>query len=136
MTLRQLVKFVLTYRGTSVFVGMDEDEIGSEIYLASKEERLAYHEEEGRITGLMILDIDRANKILFVRRNLNITPAAIMAMCSMFLEYFRDYRLQGYKHHFKEYKDPQKLVTRWASMAQRKLEKQQLPLNNLYVTSI
>jgi hypothetical protein len=122
-TLRELVEFVLAHRGKTVFIDMSEDEIALEILEASKDDRLAYHVEPGiGVTGIMILDIDKPNKILFVRRNLNTTPRAVISMCCIFEHYFSSYRLQGIKHGFKEYKDPIKLVTRWAAMSARKLQ--------------
>lgn len=120
---REVLEFILKYRGTTVFCGMTEAEIVDELVKKSANNELAFHiEPEKGITGLMILEVDHENKIVFVLRNLNITPAAVIAMCCLFEEHFKGYRLQGEKRKWQEYKDPMKLVKRWASMAARKLQ--------------
>lgn len=127
ISIKEVLEFVLKHRGKTVWIDMSKEDIVIELYLKSSSDELYFYKcpTMGTLQGVMVLDVDKANKVVFVRRNLNITPGAIMAMCKMFKEKFKGWRLKGNKHGPKEYSDPIALVKRWAALAERKYIQQQ-----------
>jgi hypothetical protein len=125
-TLGELLIFILSYRQDKVFIGMSSAEIIKELQEASQRDGLAYHVEESRVSGIIVAHADHDKRILYVDRNLNITPRAVIAMCCIFDSHFKGYAIHERKNKLdRQHINGDRLVRLWARISARNLKRQQ-----------
>lgn len=93
-----LVEFVMEHRKDKVFTDMNKMQVASKLYKYTQINSLYYAVSEGKITGMILADIDFDNKILFVTENLALTLLNMRNFARKAAIEYPGFKIDGLRH--------------------------------------
>jgi hypothetical protein len=100
-TVGQLLDFVIDNKdkGNKCFQGFNREQIAKMLIDATDEHTLFYsHNNEGKITGMIIAAKDSEKKVLYVQNNLAMCLSNLKTFAKKAKEMFTGYKLEWTKH--------------------------------------
>ena len=97
-TFGDLVDFVMEHRKDKVFTDMDKMEVASKLHEYIQIDSLYYAVSEGKITGMILADIDFDNKVLFVTENLALSLLNMRNFARKAAVEYPGFKIDGLRH--------------------------------------
>jgi len=109
LKIKDMVDFIVANRKDKIFIGYTEEEIAIEVESGIAHNTMCYATDDGKITGVIFVNRDDENKVLFVRDNLAMTIKNLKLFATIAKNFYPGYTLQAMRHNCRRIFNTQKL---------------------------
>lgn len=105
LTIKDLIDFILLNKGTTTFIGYNEEQIAYMVRKGIEDNSLFYNVNDNYyIDGMILAEIDHGRKIIFVTENLAMNLKNLKTFFIRAIETWPEYTLEAIRHSNKHRK--------------------------------